>query len=92
MYKAIIIDDEPWTILDIEQTFALENMGFEIVGSFRSPLKALPFPLKGPSVHHVKEAGADYHRYSHAWYVRTGVNPEGTLPPLKLRVYYCKRI
>ena len=43
MYKAIIIDDEPWTILDIEQTFALENMGFEIVGSFRSPLKALPF-------------------------------------------------
>lgn len=42
MYKAIIIDDEPWTILDIEQTFALEDMGFEIIGSFRSPLKALP--------------------------------------------------
>ena len=42
MYKAIIIDDEPWTILDIEQTFALKDMGFEIIGSFRSPLKALP--------------------------------------------------
>ncbi len=42
MYKAIIIDDEPWTILDIEQTFALKEMGFEIIGSFRSPLKALP--------------------------------------------------
>ena len=37
MYKAIIIDDEPWTILDIEQTFALKEMGFEIIGSFRSP-------------------------------------------------------
>lgn len=42
MYKAIIIDDEPWTIIDIEKTFALNDMGFEIAGSFRSPLKALP--------------------------------------------------
>lgn len=42
MYKVIIIDDEPWTIIDIEQTFALKDMGFEIIDSFRSPLKALP--------------------------------------------------
>ena len=27
MYKAIIIDDEPWTIIDIEKTFSLEDMG-----------------------------------------------------------------
>lgn len=42
MYKVIIIDDEPWTIVDIEQTFALNDMGFEIIDSFRTPLKALP--------------------------------------------------
>ena len=42
MYKAIIIDDEPWTIIDIEKTFSLEDMGFEIVGSYRTPQKALP--------------------------------------------------
>ncbi|MFQ8897142.1 MAG: response regulator [[Clostridium] scindens] len=42
MYKVIIIDDEPWTIVDIEQTFALDDMGFEIIDSFRTPQKALP--------------------------------------------------
>lgn len=42
MYDVIIIDDEPWTIIDIERTFSLENMGFKIAGSYRSPLKALP--------------------------------------------------
>lgn len=31
MYKAIIVDDEPWTIIDIEKTFCLEDMGFEII-------------------------------------------------------------
>ena len=34
----IIIDDEPWTIIDIEKTFSLEDMGFEIVGSYRTLL------------------------------------------------------
>lgn len=42
MYKVIIVDDEPWTIIDIERTFALEEMGFTIIGSYRSPQKALP--------------------------------------------------
>ena len=42
MYKAIIVDDEPWTIIDIEKTFCLEDMGFEIIGSYRTPQKALP--------------------------------------------------
>ena len=41
MYKAIIVDDEPWTIIDIEKTFCLEDMGFEIIGSYRTPQKAL---------------------------------------------------
>lgn len=42
MYKVVIIDDEPWTIIDIERTFCLEDMGFTIAGSYRSPQKALP--------------------------------------------------
>ena len=42
MYKTIIVDDEPWTIIDIEKTFCLEDMGFEIIGSYRTPQKALP--------------------------------------------------
>ena len=42
MYKVIIIDDEPWTIVDIEQTFALDDRGFEIIDSSRTPQKALP--------------------------------------------------
>lgn len=41
MYKVIIIDDEPWTIIDIEESFPLESMGFEITGTYRSPAKAL---------------------------------------------------
>lgn len=41
MYKVIIIDDEPWTIIDIEQTLPLEELGFKITGSFRDPLTAL---------------------------------------------------
>lgn len=42
MYKTIIVDDEPWTIIDIEKTFCLDTMGFEITGSYRTPQKALP--------------------------------------------------
>ena len=42
MYKTIIVDDEPWTIIDIEKTFCLDTMGFEIIGSYRTPQKALP--------------------------------------------------
>ena len=42
MYTVMIIDDEPWTIIDIENTFSLDEMGFEIIDSFRTPLKALP--------------------------------------------------
>jgi len=41
MYKVIIIDDEPWTIIDIEESFPLTAMGFEVVGTYRSPAKAL---------------------------------------------------
>ncbi len=47
MYKAIIIDDEPWTIIDIEKTFSLEDMGFEIVGSIGHRKKHfLPLSLR----------------------------------------------
>lgn len=51
MYKVMIIDDEPWTIVDIENTFALNDMGFEIIDSFRTPQKALPaIVLKKPDL------------------------------------------
>jgi len=46
MYKVIIIDDEPWTIIDIEQTLPLEKLGFYIVASFRDPLAALVSIIK----------------------------------------------
>lgn len=41
MYKVIIIDDEPWAIIDIEETFPLEKLGFRIINSFRDPMAAL---------------------------------------------------
>lgn len=41
MYKVVIIDDEPWTIIDIEQTLPLDELGFSISGSFRDPLTAI---------------------------------------------------
>ena len=41
MYSAIIIDDEPWTIIDIEQTLPMEELGFRITNSFKDPKTAL---------------------------------------------------
>ncbi|PYG88719.1 helix-turn-helix protein [Ruminiclostridium sufflavum DSM 19573] len=41
MYSAIIIDDEPWTIIDIEQTWPMEELGFRITDSFKDPKTAL---------------------------------------------------
>lgn len=41
MYSAIIIDDEPWTIIDIEQTLPMEELGFRITNSFRDSKSAL---------------------------------------------------
>ena len=43
MYSAIIIDDEPWTIIDIEQTLPMEELGFRITNSFKDPKTALVY-------------------------------------------------
>ena len=67
MYKAIIIDDEPWTIIDIEKTFSLEDMGFEIVGSYRTPQKALPAIIS-------KKTRPGYYRYPNARNDRNGTH------------------
>ena len=41
LYSVIIIDDEPWVTIDIEQSFRLKEVGFHIIGSFRNPTTAL---------------------------------------------------
>ena len=41
MYSAIIIDDEPWTTIDIEQNLQMEELGFRITNSFKDPKTAL---------------------------------------------------
>lgn len=64
MYKVIIIDDEPWTIVDIEQTFALDDMGFEIIDSFRTPQKALPAIV-------AKKPDLGHYRHPDAWHDRS---------------------
>lgn len=48
MYTAVIIDDNPWAISDIRQTFAFEKRGFEVMGEFGSAEAALPALLENP--------------------------------------------
>lgn len=42
MYKAMIMDDDHWALMDIRQTFAFESYGFQVVGEYGSVEKALP--------------------------------------------------
>ena len=42
MYKAMIMDDDRWALMDIRQTFAFESFGFQVVGEFSSAEEALP--------------------------------------------------
>ena len=71
MYKAIIVDDEPWTIIDIEKTFCLEDMGFEIIGSYRTPQKALPAIVS-------KKTRPRHYRHPYAWYDWSGTDQKCT--------------
>lgn len=48
MYSAVIIDDNPWAIADIRQTFAFDRRNFAVVGEFGSAESALPFLLQSP--------------------------------------------
>ena len=42
MYKAMIMDDDRWALMDIRQTFAFESFGVQVVGEFSSAEEALP--------------------------------------------------
>ena len=48
MYTVVIIDDNPWAIADIRQTFAFEKRGFEVAGEYSSAEAALPALLEAP--------------------------------------------
>ncbi|UWP60809.1 response regulator transcription factor [Ruminococcus gauvreauii] len=41
MYKAIIVDDEPWTMIDISNNVGWGANGFTLAGSYQSPRAAL---------------------------------------------------
>lgn len=46
MFHAVIIDDNPWAIADIRQTFDFEHWSFFVTGEFNSAENALPFILQ----------------------------------------------
>ena len=48
MFTAVIIDDNPWAITDICQTFDFEHRGFTVTGKFSSGESALPMLLQSP--------------------------------------------
>ncbi len=45
-FHVVIIDDNPWAIADIRQTFNFESWSFFVTGEFRSAESALPFILQ----------------------------------------------
>lgn len=45
-FHAVIIDDNPWAIADIRQTFDFERWSFSVTGEFNSAESALPFILQ----------------------------------------------
>ncbi len=47
-YSAIIVDDEPWSLLDIEKSFPFEELGFFVVGAFQDSRRALQAILQSP--------------------------------------------
>ncbi|HEY5562571.1 MAG TPA: response regulator [Clostridiaceae bacterium] len=46
MYKVVIVDDEPWVLLGIRNTFAWSTLGFEIIAELTNPYEALETILK----------------------------------------------
>lgn len=41
MYKVVLVDDEPWTLIGIEESIPWESMGFEVIYKTSSPAEAL---------------------------------------------------
>ncbi len=43
MYRAVVVDDEQWSLLGISRSFRWEDYGFTLLDSFLSPAAALAF-------------------------------------------------
>lgn len=41
MYRVILVDDEPWTLQGINETFKWKKYGFEVIGTYTFATKAL---------------------------------------------------
>ena len=48
MFSVVIVDDNPWAVVDIRQTFDFERWGFTVAGEFESAESALPFIQHAP--------------------------------------------
>ena len=48
MHSAVIIDDNPWAIADIRQTFDCARWNFTVCGEFNSAEAALPLIMQSP--------------------------------------------
>lgn len=43
MYKVVLIDDEPWTIIDLKETMHWEQFSMQVVADFENPQDALQY-------------------------------------------------
>jgi len=51
MYRVVLVDDEPWTLRGIRETFEWKRYGFEVIGCYTSALQAMKEILsKNPDV------------------------------------------
>lgn len=48
MYSVILVDDNPWALADIRETFGFADFGFDIIGEFFNAEDALDMILKQP--------------------------------------------
>jgi YesN/AraC family two-component response regulator len=48
VYDAVIIDDEPWSIIDIQKTFPFEELGFRVAGTYLDSRKAMQALVESP--------------------------------------------
>jgi len=45
MYKVILVDDEPWAIIDILHSITWEDFGFTVFGHYNKPVRAMEMVL-----------------------------------------------
>ena len=41
MYRVMLVDDEPWTLKGIQETFKWDNYGLNVIGAYESATLAL---------------------------------------------------